>query len=50
MVRIIVGTLLEVGRGRRTVASVAEALGARDRRRAGQTAPPHGLFLVAVEY
>jgi tRNA pseudouridine38-40 synthase len=50
MVRIIVGTLLEVGRGRRTVASVAEALGACDRRRAGQTAPPHGLFLVAVDY
>lgn len=50
MVRIIVGTLLEVGRGKRPAASVAETLAARDRRRAGPTAPPQGLCLISVEY
>lgn len=50
MVRTIVGTLVEVGRGNRDAAWVAEVLEARDRRRAGQTAPPHGLFLVSVDY
>jgi len=50
MVRNLVGTLLEVGRGRRTVSSVAETLAARDRRRAGPTAPACGLTLVRVEY
>ena len=50
MVRILVGTLLEVGRGRRMPASLAELLAARDRRRAGKTAPPHGLCLVEVHY
>lgn len=50
MVRAIVGTLLEVGRGTRDESWVAEVLAARDRRRAGQTAPPHGLFLIHVDY
>ena len=50
MVRILVGTLLEVGRGRRSAESLAELLVARDRRRAGKTAPPHGLCLVEVQY
>ena len=50
MVRIIVGTLLEVGSGQRTVDSVGEALHSLDRRQAGFTAPPHGLFLWSVEY
>jgi tRNA pseudouridine38-40 synthase len=50
MVRAIVGTLLKVGRGTRDLNWPAEVLAARDRRRAGQTAPPHGLFLVSVEY
>jgi tRNA pseudouridine38-40 synthase len=50
MVRAIVGTLVEVGKGSRDVEWVAEVLAARDRRRAGQTAPPQGLFLVHVEY
>jgi tRNA pseudouridine38-40 synthase len=50
MVRAIVGTLLEVGRGTRDESWPAEVLAARDRRQAGQTAPPHGLFLVSVDY
>ena len=50
MVRTIVGTLVEVGTGKREVSWPAEVLAARDRRQAGQTAPPHGLFLVCVDY
>lgn len=50
MVRIIVGTLLEVGRGRRPPADLGELLAAGDRRRAGKTLPPHGLCLVEVHY
>lgn len=50
MVRIIVGTLLEVGRGRRRADDVAEILASRDRGRAGKTASAQGLCLVAVEY
>jgi tRNA pseudouridine38-40 synthase len=50
MVRAIVGTLVEVGKGERELQWVAEVLAACDRRLAGQTAPPHGLFLVSVEY
>ncbi|MDP6579158.1 MAG: tRNA pseudouridine(38-40) synthase TruA [Vicinamibacterales bacterium] len=50
MVRIIVGTLVEVGRGRRDHVAVEHALRSRDRSLAGQTAPPHGLFLVRVDY
>ncbi|MBN1295879.1 tRNA pseudouridine(38-40) synthase TruA [bacterium] len=50
MIRIIVGTLLPVGRGRMTVAEFLDVLQARDRARAGTTAPPHGLCLTAVRY
>ena len=50
MVRNIVGTLAEVGRGLRTPQSFMELLEARDRTKAGPTAPPHGLFLVEVKY
>lgn len=50
MVRILVGTFLEVGRGKRAPAEVAEILASRDRRRAGKTAPPQGLCLVRVHY
>jgi tRNA pseudouridine38-40 synthase len=50
MVRNIVGTLVEVGRGERTVQSFAELLEARDRTKAGETAPAHGLFLMEVKY
>ena len=50
MVRNIVGTLVEVGRGRRPAAWVEEVLRSRERARAGPTAPAEGLFLVAVDY
>jgi tRNA pseudouridine38-40 synthase len=50
MVRAIVGTLVEVGRGRRPESWPAEVLRAADRRLAGPTAPPQGLFLVEVKY
>ena len=50
MVRAIVGTLVEVGRGKRSPKSVKEILEARDRRAAGVTAPAHGLYLVRVDY
>ncbi len=50
MVRAIVGTLVEVGRGAEDQSWIAEVLAAKDRRAAGPTAPPHGLFMVRVEY
>ena len=50
MVRIIVGTLVEIGRGRRPVEWVDEVLASRDRTRAGPTAPAEGLILAGVEY
>ncbi len=50
MARNIVGTLVEVGRGLRAAQSFAELLEARDRTKAGPTAPPHGLFLMEVKY
>jgi tRNA pseudouridine38-40 synthase len=49
-VRIIVGTLHLVGRGQWTRGDVEAALAARDRARAGPTAPPHGLCLMEVRY
>ncbi len=50
MVRIIVGTMIEVGRGKLTPDDVAEILQRGDRKRAGSAAPPQGLFLVQVNY
>jgi tRNA pseudouridine38-40 synthase len=50
MVRIVVGTLVEVGQGRRPASQVAEILALKDRTRAGITAPAHGLELVSVRY
>jgi tRNA pseudouridine38-40 synthase len=50
MVRSIVGTLVEVGRGRRPPAWIDEVIASRDRSAAGPTAPAAGLFLVSVDY
>ena len=50
MVRAIVGTLVDVGTGRRSPNSLHETLESRDRSRAGPTAPPQGLFLLWVAY
>jgi tRNA pseudouridine38-40 synthase len=50
MVRNLVGTFLEVGRGNVEEAAIAAILEARSRERAGPTAPARGLFLVSVDY
>ena len=50
MVRIIVGTMIEVGAGRVEASAIPAIMASRARERAGPTAPPHGLFLVAVDY
>jgi tRNA pseudouridine38-40 synthase len=50
MVRSIVGTMVEVGAGRKRAGDVASILRARDRANAGQLAPPHGLCLWEVRY
>lgn len=50
MVRILAGTLLDVGLGRTPASEVAAILAARDRTRAGRTVPAHGLTLVRVDY
>lgn len=50
MVRILVGTMADMARGRMAPESFPDILAARDRKRAGRTAPPQGLFLVRVVY
>ena len=50
MVRILVGTLVDVGRGKIPVETVSEILIAKDRKAAGRTAPGKGLFLKWVRY
>jgi tRNA pseudouridine38-40 synthase len=50
MNRALVGTMLEVGRGRRSVEDFASLLDGRPRSDAGPTLPPHGLYLAAVSY
>lgn len=50
MVRGIVGTLVQVGRGKRAPEAIDAILRARDRQCAGPNAPPHGLFLKEVTY
>jgi len=50
MVRAVVGSLVEIGLGRRTAGWMDEIVASRERAAAGRTAPPQGLFLVGVEY
>ena len=50
MVRIIAGTVLEVGQGKIEPIEVKKILLAKDRLKAGKTLPPNGLYLVNVEY
>ena len=50
MVRIIAGTLVEVGLGRRKPEELFEILRSESRARAGHTAPPQGLYLAEVYY
>jgi tRNA pseudouridine38-40 synthase len=50
MVRVVVGTMLEVGGGRRSLADFTALLEGAPRERAGETAPPDGLYLVDVRY
>lgn len=50
MIRILVGTLVEVGEGKREGSSIPTVLAAMDREKAGFTAPPEGLMLMEVKY
>jgi len=50
MVRILTGTLLEVGAGKRTPENMLELINIKDRRQAGETAPAQGLTMVSVDY
>ena len=50
MVRTIVGSLVEIGRGRQPVEWISAVIASKNRAMAGPTAPPEGLFLVRVEY
>ena len=50
MVRAIVGTLLEVGKGKMSLEAFRDIIERRDRCAAGESVPAHGLFLEAVDY
>jgi tRNA pseudouridine38-40 synthase len=50
MVRVLVGTMLEIAAGRRSVDDFEALLGGAPRDRAGETAPAHGLYLASVRY
>ena len=50
MVRIIMGTLLEIGRGNYQPETISDIIATQDRTKAGPTVPPQGLYLVEVEY
>jgi len=49
MIRIMVGTLVQVGLGRYRAEEITDMINARDREAAGPTAPPHGLFLQWIQ-
>ena len=50
MVRIIAGTLVDVGLGKIEVEEIPQIIESKDRAKAGKTLPAHGLYLVEVEY
>ncbi|MBR2370991.1 MAG: tRNA pseudouridine(38-40) synthase TruA [Clostridia bacterium] len=50
MVRIMVGTLLEVAEGKLSTDGIDGIIAAKDRKKAGRTVPPHGLYLECVNY
>ncbi len=50
MIRILVGTLVEIGEGKRDVEGLTSVIDAKERAQAGFTAPPQGLTLLSVEY
>ena len=50
MVRIIAGTLVEVGKGKIKPEKIPNIIQSKDRTKAGKTLPPQGLYLVKVEY
>jgi tRNA pseudouridine38-40 synthase len=50
MVRVLIGTMLEVGGGRRDLADFERLLEGAPRSAAGQTVEPHGLYLASVRY
>ena len=50
MVRIIAGTLLEVGEGKLKPEDIPEIINSKDRSKAGRTLPAHGLCLMKIDY
>ena len=50
MVRAIVGTMVEIGSGKKSLADFKEILKSKDRNQAGPSAPAHGLYLTQVKY
>lgn len=50
MVRIIAGTLVDVGLGKIEVEEIPEIIESKERAKAGKTLPAHGLYLVKAEY
>ena len=50
MVRIISGTLVDVGLGKINSDDIPEIIESKDRKRGGKTLPPHGLYLLDVQY
>ncbi len=50
MVRKMVGTLMEVGRGKLAPSDIPKLFEAKDRSRSGPTVPPEGLYLMNIEY